>query len=170
MRNRVTHAYEGELGLLLIGMRIHQPWRLGIVARSFMAMPRMIAELERNRAAADRGEVGDLGYLYAHTMLDAVGPTMVQYWRSVDHIYRYASSQQHEHRPAWKAFYSYAAKHPDAVTIWHETFAVPAGGHESIYGGPARLGLAQIDGVVPVSRRGESARERLAWRREQPAS
>lgn len=47
------------------------------------------------------------------------------------------------------------------MTIWHETYAVPAGGHESLYGGPARLGLASLEGVVPVARRGERARQRM---------
>ena len=159
MKNRVTHSYDGELGLFLIGMRIHQPWRLGIVARSFMAMPRMIAELERNKAAAARGEAEHLGYLHAWTMLDGFGPTMVQYWRSVDDIYRYAGNSQHEHRPAWKAFYSYAAKHPDAVTIWHETYAVAAGSHESLYGGPARRARPDRGGGAREQARRARARE-----------
>ena len=55
-----------------------------------------------------------------------------------------------------------AAKAPEAVTIWHETYAVPAGGHESVYVGPARFGLAALEGVVPVAQRGERARDRMA--------
>ena len=31
MTNRSTHAYDGPLALFLIGVRIHQPWRLGVI-------------------------------------------------------------------------------------------------------------------------------------------
>lgn len=159
---RVTHAFHGDLVLFLIGMRIHKPWRLDVVGRVFAAMPRMVTELERNRHAASRDEAEDLGFLGARYLRDGIHPMVLQYWRSTEHLYRYAADADLSHRPAWKAFYGYAAKAPEAVTIWHETYAVPAGGHESIYGGPARFGLAAIAGTVPVSQRGERARERMA--------
>jgi hypothetical protein len=66
------------------------------------------------------------------------------------------------HRPAWAAFNARARKAAGAVGVWHETFAVPAGGHESIYVAMPPTGLAAATGVVPVARRGESARERMA--------
>jgi hypothetical protein len=159
---RVTHAYEGSLALFLIGMQVHQPWRLDVVVPTFRAMGPMIGELERNRAAAERGEEEHLGYLGSRTLLGAGGPTLVQWWRGVDDVYRYASSPEHAHRPAWRAFHRYAAKAPTAVTIWHETYAVPAGAHESIYAGGRPLGLGALAGVVPVARRGERARDRMA--------
>lgn len=159
---RVTHAFGGDLVLFLIGMRIHRPWRLDVVGRVFAAMPRMIAELERNRQAAGRGEADDLGFLGVRYLLDGAHPMVLQYWRSTEDLYRYAANTDMRHRPAWTAFYRYAAKAPEAVTIWHETYEVKAGSHESVYAGPARFGLAAIDGVVPISQRGERARERMA--------
>lgn len=159
---RVTHAYDGDLVLFLIGVRLHQPWRVGVVGRVLGAMPKMIAELERNREAADRGEAEDLGFLGARYLLDGGHPTVLQYWRSTEDLYRYAADPDLQHRPAWKAFHGWAAKAPAAVTIWHETYAVPAGGHESVYVGTAGFGLAGLAGDVPVSRRGERARERMA--------
>jgi hypothetical protein len=150
--------------LFLIGMRIQQPWRLDVVGRVFAAMPRMVAELGHNRQAAGRGEADDLGFLSARYLLDGMHPMVLQYWRSTEDLCRYAANAELRHRPAWKAFYDYAARAPQAVTIWHETYAVPAGGHESIYGGPARIGPATIEGVVPISQRGERARERMVGR------
>ncbi|NHA68173.1 hypothetical protein EPD83_008920 [Phycicoccus sp. CMS6Z-2] len=47
------------------------------------------------------------------------------------------------------------------MTIWHETYAVEPGGVESVYAGPATLGLGRVAGTVPVRRRGETARQRL---------
>ncbi|SDS60902.1 protein of unknown function [Nocardioides scoriae] len=159
---RVTHAYDGDLVLFLIGVRLHQPWRLGVVRRVLAAMPRMIAELEADRAAAERDGTPGQGFLGARYLLDGGHPTVLQYWRSTEDLYRYAADPDLEHRPAWKAFYGYAASAPSAVTIWHETYAVPAGGHESIYAGPASFGLASLAGSVPVAQRGERARQRMA--------
>ena len=160
MVDRVTHAYEGPLAVFLIGLRIHQPWRVGVVGAAVRAMPRMIAQLERNKGAAARGEEESLGYLGSRSTVHGLGTTMIQWWRSVDDIYAYANATPLEHRPAWLAFHRAAKAGPAAVTIWHETYAVSAA--ESLYAGPAPFGLASISGTVPVARRGESARERLA--------
>ncbi len=161
MVERVTHAYDGPLALFLIGVRIHKPWKLAIVRRAGAAMPRMIGELEANRAAAERGEADHLGYLGSRTTLTLTGPTVIQWWRSVDDIYAYANAASLAHRPAWLDFYRAAKADPSAVTIWHETYAVEPGGVESIYGGPGPFGLADLAGTVPVGRRGETARARM---------
>ena len=79
-------------------------------------------------------------------------------------LYRYASSADHAHLPAWKAFDAAGRKHPGAVGIWHETFAVPASGVETLYGNGAQIGLGAATGTVEVSRRGARARTRLGSR------
>ena len=133
MTNRTTHAYDGPLALFLIGVRIHQPWRLGVIGQVLGAMPPMIAELERNKAAAASGEEESLGYLGSRSTVDLTGTTMIQWWRSTEDIYAYASSTDHRHREAWLEFYRRAKSAPRAVTIWHETYAVAPGGAESVY-------------------------------------
>lgn len=70
----LTHAHEGDVVVFTIGMTIHRPLRLDLWFPVFMAMPPMIAELSRNRAAAARGEAEDLGFLGATTLMAAVGP------------------------------------------------------------------------------------------------
>ena len=159
MVDRVTHAYEGPLAVFLIGLRVHKPWKVGIVRRAGRAMPRMIAELEANRRAAERGEAEHLGYLGSRSTVNGLGTTMIQWWRSVEDIYAYANAEPLEHRPAWLDFYRAVRTDPTAVTIWHETYAVSAA--ESVYAGPAPFGLASIAGTVPVGRRGDTARERI---------
>lgn len=158
---RTTHAHEGGLAVFLIGMRFTKPWRVDLWLPVFLAMPRMLRELFSAQAAASRGEGPDLGFLDARTMVDGRGVTVVQYWRDVEDVYRYARSADHEHRPAWQAFNSRARRGGAAVGIWHETYAVPAGGHESIYVGMPPTGLAKATSAVSVARRGETARERL---------
>ncbi|MBA2696175.1 MAG: DUF4188 domain-containing protein [Actinobacteria bacterium] len=101
------------------------------------------------------------GFHQARTLMGGRGPTVVQLWRSVEDIYRYASEPERAHRPAWAQFNTRAREHPGAVGIWHETYAVDAGGHESIYHGTTQFGLGAVAGLVPVRQRGESARQRL---------
>lgn len=124
-------------------------------------MPRMLRELYQAKARAARGEEEDPGFLEARTLFGAGGPTIVQYWRTAEDIYRYANATDRAHRPAWKAFNARARRANGAVGIWHETYAVPADGHESIYSGVPPMGLAKATSVVPVARRGETARERI---------
>jgi len=159
---QTTHEHDGAIGVFLIGMRfnrLHRPDQWGPV---FMAMPRMLAELYGNQAAAARGEAEDLGFLGARTLLGGKGVTVVQYWRSVEDIYRYASAPDHEHRPAWTAFNVRVRKAQGVVGIWHETYAVPAGAHESIYDGTPVMGLAAATSSVPVPSRKRYARLREA--------
>ncbi len=157
----LTHAHTGGLAVFHIGMTIHRPLRVDLWWPAFTAMPRMLAELERNKAAAERGEAEDMGFLGAHTLVGATGPWVVQYWRSTDHLIDYATNRDAVHLPAWRRFNRVARAHPGAVGIWHETFDVPAGRLETFYGNGALVGLGSATGTVPVERRGRAARDRL---------
>ncbi|WP_273482875.1 DUF4188 domain-containing protein [Kribbella italica] len=89
--------------------------------------------------------------------------TMIQYWESTEKLQAFANDARRTHRPAWTEFYQHAYQ-GSTVGIWHETYAVPAGQFETIYGNMPLLGLGQVSGVVPVNRRGATAAERLAHR------
>lgn len=158
---RHTHAHDGGLVVFHIGMTIRKPHRPDQWLPVLTAMPPMLAELERNKAEAARGEATDLGFLGAETLLGGKGPWVVQYWRSVEQLYAYASLGDRAHVPAWRAFNKAARVHPEAVGIWHETFVVPAGGIETIYANGARVGLGAATGTVPAQHRGRAARDRL---------
>ncbi|GAB97398.1 hypothetical protein BJY21_001848 [Kineosphaera limosa] len=159
-----THAHEGDLVVFHIGMTIRKPHRPDLWLPVFAAMPKMLAELHRNKAQAARGEADDLGFLGADTLFGGKGPWVVQYWRSVEHLYAYAHLRDHAHVPAWRAFNNAARRHPGAVGIWHETYVVPAGGVETFYGNGAGVGLGAATGLVEATRRGRGARERLGGR------
>lgn len=159
---RMTHQHDDALGVFLIGMRFNRLHRPDQWIPVFLAMPKMLTELYRNKAGAARGEVDDLGFLGARTLLGGKGLTVVQYWRSVEDIYRYAGAADREHRPAWSAFNARARKAKGVVGIWHETFAVPAGGHESVYVGCPTMGLADATAAVPVPKSKRYARLRAA--------
>jgi Domain of unknown function (DUF4188) len=152
-RGRFTHdrgAAGEQLVVFLIGMHLTKPWRIDAWLPVFTAMPRMLAELSRQR------ERGLLGF---RLLIGWGGPTVVQYWRDVDSLYGYAVDPDAEHRPAWAAFNRRARKAAGAVGIWHETF--PTGGSESVYVDMPAIGLAAAVGRVPVTGRMDRARDRL---------
>jgi len=143
MFQHTSHVHDGELAVFLIGMRVNQPWRPDLWMPVAAAMPRMLRELYTAKAAAARGDGPDLGFLEARTLVGAGGPTLVQYWRSTDDIYAYANAPDHAHRPAWTEFYRRSRRATGAVGIWHETYAVPPGGHESLYLAMPPTGLSK---------------------------
>ena len=105
----MTAALDGEFCVFLIGMRINRPLKIHKWLPIAMAMPRMLRELESQK------ELGLLGsdLWFGRTTIS------LQYWRSVDHLMNYASNQNREHLPAWKAFTRAVGGSGD-VGIWHE--------------------------------------------------
>lgn len=147
---RMTHRYDGELVVFLIGMTINKPWRLTRWLPVFLAMPRMLRELSSDP------ESGLLGF---RATLEGRNPTVIQYWSSLDKLYAYASEMEAEHRPAWTSFNKRARRAPGVVGVWHETYQVAAA--ESVYVSTPELGLAKSTERTPVTARGNSARARL---------
>ena len=147
---RMTHEYEGDLVVFLIGMRINKPWRPDLWLPVFSEMPRMLREL-----AADP----ESGMLGSRAVMDPRGPWLVQYWSSIDKLYGYASNPANEHRPAWTRFNQNARKAPGAVGVWHETFTVDKA--EAMYVGMPVSGLAKATTSIPVTRRLDRARDRV---------
>ncbi|MCC9175627.1 DUF4188 domain-containing protein [Arthrobacter sp. zg-Y179] len=130
-------------------MRINRPWRPDHWLQVFAAMPRMLAEL-----SADP-DSGMLGY---RITLGSGGPLVVQYWKSAEELFAYASKPDAEHRRAWAAFNRIARKAPNSVGIWHETYVVERA--ESIYVGMRPAGLAKATGARPLGQHSRAA-ERL---------
>jgi hypothetical protein len=157
---RTTAAAEGEVVILLIGMRINHFWAVHHWLPVFLAMPRMLRELGRSRNR-DRG-------LLNHILLTASPRTyyVVQYWESKEKLYAYASASDMFHHKAWATLNrkEKAGKLRAHVGIWHETYVVPEGSYESIYGDMPAFGLAAAHGVLPLEARGRRGRDRFAYR------
>ena len=152
--SRMTHDYDGELVVFLIGMRINKPWRPDLWLPVFNAMPGMLAELSKDK------DSGLLGY---RLTFGAGGPLVVQYWSSQREAVclRQASETQLTVQPGPRSIAAHA-RAPGAVGIWHETYLVERA--ETIYAGMPVSGLAAATSAVPVARRGETAAERLGAR------
>jgi hypothetical protein len=149
-RGRVTHDHDGDVVVFLIGMRVNRFRSVRSWWPAFAAMPRMVRELE-----ADPG-LGLLGRWFALQGPRSVA--VVQYWRDTESLLAYASSGEHAHRPAWAAFNRAVRQSRGAVGIWHETYVVPRGAHESLYVDMPRSGLAgAFAGVEATGRRSTAA-------------
>lgn len=147
--NRVTAEIEGEFVVFLIGMRINQPWKIRAWLPVFLAMPKMISELQQHP------ELGLLG-------LQFHGLTTVQYWRSVEQLNAYAASRENAHLPAWRAFNRNARKAVGAVGIWHETYVIKPGQYENVYVDMPRSGLGRAGKLISATGYRQSAQGRRA--------
>ena len=116
-----------------------------------MAMPRMIHELEQNRA---------LGFLGAEQWFGRT-TIMMSYWRSMEQLMSYSTSKTGEHLPAWKDFNRLVGTNGD-VGIWHETYRVRPGDYESVYVNMMPFGLGKAGALVEATGRRASATSRLA--------
>ncbi|MFI1166742.1 DUF4188 domain-containing protein [Streptomyces sp. NPDC020801] len=155
---RTTADAEGEVVVLLIGMRVNRFWAVHQWLPVMLAMFRMLAEL---RKAPERGLLG--------RVLLAASPRtyyVVQYWESKEKLYAYAGAPDAFHHRVWALV---NRKERDGkvrghVGIWHEAYVVPEGSYESVYGDMPAFGLAAAHGQVPIGQRGRSARDRFAYR------
>lgn len=134
--------------VFLIGMTINKWWRPDLWLPAFLAMRPMLVELTKEP------RWGLLGY---RLTFERRGPTLIQYWSSLDKLYAYASDKDAVHRPAWAKFNRSAGKASGAAGVWHETYLVDKA--ESVYVGTPTMGLAKFTQEVPVTR--NSARERI---------
>lgn len=148
---RMTANVDGDFVVFLIGMRINKPWKVWTWAPIAAAMPRMLIEL---------GKQPELGLLHAHTFFGFPNIVVTQYWRSFDHLHRYATDASLAHLPAWKAFNKTIASNGD-VGIWHETYLVAGGAYESVYNNMPAYGLGLAGTLVPASGNRKSAKDRL---------
>ncbi|UUU30660.1 DUF4188 domain-containing protein [Streptomyces sp. CA-210063] len=156
---RTTAGAEGDVVVLLIGVRVNHFWAVHHWLPVQLAMVRMLRELRKDKS---RG-------LLSAVLLTASPRTyyVVQYWESKEKLYGYAHAPDAFHRVAWAALNrkqrkGKARRH---VGLWHETYVVPEGAYEAIYMDMPAFGLAAAHGQVAVERRGRSAKERFAHRR-----
>jgi len=160
-RGRYTAAggADGKV-LFLIGMRINRLWQVWKWLPVFVAMPAMLAELQRNPSL---GLVGR-----PRTFLSGRVILVWQYWESVDKLNAYARATDNEHLPRWRWFNA-KVRDNGSVGIFHETVVLADDRFESIYGNMPAFGLATVTGSVPAGRRGQSASERMTGVADTPA-
>lgn len=148
---RYTAHIEGDFVVFLIGMRPNRIWKLDRwvwVTRAMLAMLKAL------------GEQKDKGLLSYRLSMSPQGAAIIQYWRSFEHLDRFAKNPDDPHLEPWRRYNRELGASGD-VGIWHETYKVRAGDYESIYTNMPRIGLAAAGEHVPVLRKGHSAARRI---------
>jgi hypothetical protein len=85
---------------------------------------------------------------------------MVQYWKSFEHLEKYAKAKGMEHYPAWKN-YNQKVRKTNAVGVWHETYKAAPGTYENIYVNMPPFGLGKAGNLLTVSEKYEEAKQRI---------
>jgi hypothetical protein len=145
---RMTAEIEGDFVVFLIGARFN---KLHIL-RSFVDL------------GGRRGMKHMLDYLVAHPEKGLLAyemgfPTIVQYWRSFEHLEAFAKDTDDPHVEIWRQYWRRVGK-SGRTGIWHETYLVKAGQYEAVYGNMPPRGLGKAGRLVPVGA-SSTARERL---------
>ena len=148
---RFTAEFDDEVVVFLIGMRFNKPWKVRQWWPVFVAMPKMLRELQQHP---------ELGLLHVQGGLLSGQPLQVCYFRSIDHLTRFAKDPELAHLEPWRAFNRKIAASGD-VGIWHETYRVAPDRAESVYANMPRWGLGAATATVPAGRKGNSAARRL---------
>lgn len=135
---RYTAQYDGPFVVFLVGMRVNnflavRKW--GIVASAF---PKMLAELE---AHPETGFLGGESFFRFFPLTTC----FVSYWRSFEHLERFARGAGTTHNAAWREF-NRKIGYDGSVGVWHETYLIEPGKYEVLYGSMPLFGLAKVTG------------------------
>jgi Domain of unknown function (DUF4188) len=143
---RMAAEIDGDFVVFLIGARVNSKLE---VARSLVDL------------GGRRGMRHMLDYLVAHPEKGLLAyemgiPTIVQYWRSFDHLESFANDKDDPHLAVWRQYWRRVGR-SGRTGIWHETYLVREGAYEAIYGNMPPHGLGKAGRLVPMS---EAARAR----------
>lgn len=148
---RFTAQTDEPFVVFLIGLRINRLFAFTKWIPTASAMTPMLRSLQAHP---------EKGFLGAETFLYWRGIGFIQYWRSMEDLEQFARSPSDPHAAAWQRF-NQAIGADGSVGIWHETYLIQPGQHESIYANMPVFGLAAATHHVPVTGRRDTARGRL---------
>jgi hypothetical protein len=138
-QGRWTAEIDGDFVVFLIGARfqVRHPIRTFRDLGGQRGMQHML------RYLAERPEKGLLAYEMGFS-------TIVQYWRSFEHLEAFARNEDDPHLAVWRAYWKRVGKEPRSG-IWHETYLVRAGEYEAVYGNMPPRGLGKAGRLVPLA-------------------
>ncbi len=148
-KGRWAAEIEGDFVVFLIGARINRPWDF---VRSFLDLGGRRGMNHMLQHLTEHPEKGLLGY-------ETCGFTIVQYWRSFEHLEAFARSADDPHSAAWRNYWKRVGK-DDRTGIWHETYLVRAGEYEAVYGNMPPKGLGKVGDLLPLAE-SSTARSRI---------
>lgn len=148
---RYTADVDGEdVTVFLIGMRANRWWRIGRVSRIASRMGPMLVHLSRHP---------DAGLLRFESWFGRT-TVIVSYWRSPEHLQRFAADRDAPHLEPWREFQRSFAGSGD-IGVWHETYRVHPGDSEAVYTDMPLFGLAAATAHTKIGPGRNTARQRL---------
>ena len=148
---RQTVVKNERFVVFLIGARVNKWWLLPISLPVLIKFQKMSKELLANPESGLLA-TQELGF----------GGT-VQYWKSEEHLRRYAQDRTQTHEPVWRTFMKKLFK-PAAIGVWHETYLIDPGQYECIYSNMPRFGLGKVGPLVEAKAALSTAQGRLNYR------
>lgn len=139
-----------QVTVFLIGMRVNRWWKPWAALRMGAAMAGMQRHLATHPEA---------GLLASHQWFGRT-TMMLSYWRSPEHLQRFASDPELTHLPAWRRYAKLVQSSGD-VGVWHETYRVAPGAHEVVYVNMPAFGLGRAVGRRPIGPGLQTAKQRL---------
>jgi hypothetical protein len=146
---RWTAEVDGDFVVFIIGARINSKLH---AVKAVMDLGGRRGMNHMLKYLIDHPEKGLLGY-------ETAGFTVIQYWRSFEHLEAFAKDEDDPHLEVWRTYWKRVGKGTRAG-IWHETYLVRAGEYEAIYGNMPPHGLGKATNLVPLAE-SVSARQRL---------
>ena len=146
---RWTARIDGDFVVFLIGARFNSKWQ---AFRAFADLGGRRGMGHMLKYLTEHPEKGLLGY-------ESAGFTVIQYWRSFEHLEAFAKDDSDPHLAVWRTYWKRVGR-TARTGIWHETYLVRDGEYEAIYGNVPPHGLGKATSLLPVSE-ASSARQRL---------
>lgn len=144
---RYTAQREEPFVVFLIGMRINNLLAVGDWLPTARAVGPMLRELYAHP---------EKGFLGSEFFFSLRGPMVLQYWRSFEDLEKFARAPDDPHLPSWRRF-NQSARKSGNVGVWHETYSIDAGSHETIYSNMPPFGLARATARTPLGGGGEQS-------------
>ena len=146
---RWTAQIDGDFVVFLIGARFNSKWQ---AFRAFVDLGGRRGMGHMLKYLTEHPDKGLLGY-------ETAGFTVIQYWRSFDHLEAFARNDTDPHLAVWRNYWKRVGRSARSG-IWHETYLVRNGEYEAIYGNMPAHGLGKATSLLPLSE-ASSARRRL---------
>ena len=148
-QGRWTAEIDGDFVVFIIGARLNsklEAFKAFTDLGGRRGMNHMLKYLTQDP------EKGLLGY-------ETAGLTIIQYWRSFEHLEAFAKDTNDPHLEVWRNYLRRIGK-TARTGIWHETYLVRAGDYEAIYVNMPPHGLGKAGKLVPLAE-SVGARQRI---------
>lgn len=149
---RYTTAVDHDFVLFLIGARIplRHLAKAGWIAKAFGDMMKTLQE------HPEKGYLGGESFMRFFPLTNI----NVMYWRSYDHLERFAHDKTDPHLEAWRQFNQRVGR-DGTIGIWHEAYQIKVGQYEALYGNMPRFGLGKAGRHIPVTGKLNTGRDRM---------